>query len=130
MPTYEYECEKCGHNFELFQSMSEDPVEICPVCKKKSVRRLIFGGIGVIFKGDGFYVTDSKKNQAPGRGQKDGKDKKEISDNGSGEAIKKPENPESDKKKSESDKTESGTKNAEKGKDSKKMTKTEPVGKS
>ena len=57
MPTYEYECGKCNYNFEVFQSISEDPVKKCPECGK-GVRRLIFGGAGVIFKGSGFYTTD------------------------------------------------------------------------
>ena len=57
MPTYEYECKSCSHNFEVFQSMSEQPLKDCPECGKE-VRRLIFGGAGVIFKGSGFYVTD------------------------------------------------------------------------
>ena len=71
MPTYEYECKKCSYNFELFQSMSDEPIKICPQCGKE-VRRLIFGGAGVIFKGPGFYVTDkaagaaSKKSAAKG----------------------------------------------------------------
>ena len=64
MPRYEYECRSCGHNFELTQSMSDEPVKDCPKCGKE-VRRLIFGGSGVIFKGSGFYVNDSKgKNPA------------------------------------------------------------------
>jgi putative FmdB family regulatory protein len=57
MPTYEYECKSCGHTFEAFQAMSDDPLDSCPKCGK-SVRRLIRGGTGVIFKGSGFYVTD------------------------------------------------------------------------
>jgi len=57
MPTYEYECKSCGHSFEVFQSMSEEPLKTCVKCGKE-VRRLIFGGAGVIFKGSGFYVTD------------------------------------------------------------------------
>jgi putative FmdB family regulatory protein len=60
MPTYEYECKSCSHNFEVFQSMSEAPIKICPECGGE-VRRLIFGGAGVIFKGSGFYVTDKGK---------------------------------------------------------------------
>lgn len=59
MPTYEYECRACGHSFEKTQSMSDDPVKDCPECGK-DVRRLIFGGAGIIFKGSGFYVNDSK----------------------------------------------------------------------
>jgi len=60
MPTYEYECKSCSHNFEVFQSMSDPPLKDCPRCGKE-VRRLIFGGAGVIFKGSGFYVTDKSK---------------------------------------------------------------------
>jgi len=60
MPTYEYECKTCSHNFEAFQSMSEQPLKDCPKCGKE-IRRLIFGGTGVIFKGSGFYVTDKSK---------------------------------------------------------------------
>ncbi|HRY72489.1 MAG TPA: zinc ribbon domain-containing protein [Spirochaetia bacterium] len=61
MPTYEYECKSCGKTFEAFQSMSEAPLSSCPTCGK-SVRRLIGGGTGIIFKGSGFYVNDSKKS--------------------------------------------------------------------
>lgn len=60
MPTYEYECLSCGHTFELFQSMSEEPAKECPTCGKE-VRRLISPGLGIIFKGSGFYVTDNRK---------------------------------------------------------------------
>jgi putative FmdB family regulatory protein len=60
MPTYEYECTSCGNNFEAFQSMSDEPIKVCPACGQK-VRRLINGGTGVIFKGSGFYINDSKK---------------------------------------------------------------------
>ncbi len=60
MPTYEYECVECGHRFEAFQSMSDDPLRECEHCKGP-VKRLIFGGTGIIFKGSGFYVNDSNK---------------------------------------------------------------------
>ena len=60
MPTYEYECEGCGHAFEAFQSMTEDPIRKCPSCGKKKVRRLIGRGGAVIFKGSGFYITDHR----------------------------------------------------------------------
>jgi putative FmdB family regulatory protein len=63
MPTYEYVCTKCGHRFEALQSMTEKPLSRCPVCKS-AVRRVINGGIGVIFKGSGFYSTDNKKSSA------------------------------------------------------------------
>lgn len=63
MPTYEYECRACNHAFELFQAMSDEPVKVCPECGG-SVRRMIGGGTGIIFKGSGFYVTDSKKSSS------------------------------------------------------------------
>ena len=60
MPTYDYECDACGHSFDAFQSMSDEPLKKCPKCGKMKLRRLIGGGLGVIFKGSGFYVNDSK----------------------------------------------------------------------
>lgn len=63
MPTYEYECEKCGHKFELFQSMKDEPIDKCPECKGPVVR-LMGTGAGIIFKGTGFYETDYKKKSA------------------------------------------------------------------
>jgi putative FmdB family regulatory protein len=74
MPTYEYECKSCGHIFDVFQNMSDDPVKVCPECGKE-VRRLIKGGTGVIFKGSGFYVTDKNKGSAgtPSKAKKDDK---------------------------------------------------------
>lgn len=58
MPTYEYECRSCQHQFELFQAITAKPVTRCPKCHKEQVRRLIGRGAGVIFKGTGFYQTD------------------------------------------------------------------------
>ncbi len=61
MPTYEYECEACGKEFELFQSMRDEPIKDCPDCGGiGTVRRLIGSGGGLIFKGSGFYITDYK----------------------------------------------------------------------
>jgi putative FmdB family regulatory protein len=59
MPTYDYECSSCGHAFEAFQSMSDAPLSSCPECGK-AVKRLIGGGMGIIFKGSGFYKNDSR----------------------------------------------------------------------
>jgi putative FmdB family regulatory protein len=61
MPTYDYQCRKCGHRFEQFQSITAAPVKSCPKCKGK-VARLLSGGAGIIFKGSGFYHTDYKKS--------------------------------------------------------------------
>jgi putative FmdB family regulatory protein len=59
MPTYEYKCTQCGYLFELFQTMTAEPVKYCPKCNGK-VKRLIGPGAGPIFKGTGFYQTDYK----------------------------------------------------------------------
>ncbi|MFO8006447.1 MAG: FmdB family zinc ribbon protein [Candidatus Brocadiia bacterium] len=61
MPTYEYECTESGRRFEVLQGMEDDPLENCPECGG-TVRRLISGGAGVVFKGNGFYATDSKRS--------------------------------------------------------------------
>ena len=65
MPTYEYACGKCGHQFEIFQSMKDQPLTVCPKekCKlskwgKGRVKKLLGTGAGLIFKGSGFYITD------------------------------------------------------------------------
>lgn len=63
MPTYEYKCNNCGEIFEFFQKMSDDPVRECPVCGG-DLQRVISGGIGVIFKGSGFYTTDYKNSSS------------------------------------------------------------------
>jgi putative FmdB family regulatory protein len=62
MPTYEYECTKCGHRFEYFQGIKEEPLKECPRCSSP-VKRLISSGAGIIFRGSGFYETDYKKKR-------------------------------------------------------------------
>jgi len=61
MPTYDYECTKCGHRFEAFQSIMDAPLKKCPSCRCGKVKRLIGSGGGIIFRGTGFYCTDYKK---------------------------------------------------------------------
>jgi putative FmdB family regulatory protein len=58
MPTYEYKCQACGHEFEKFQQMSAGHIKKCPACGKLKLKRLIGTGAGLIFKGSGFYITD------------------------------------------------------------------------
>jgi len=59
MPTYEYKCGKCGLIFDEFQSITAKPLEDCPKCgSKRSLKRLIGAGGGILFKGSGFYQTD------------------------------------------------------------------------
>jgi putative FmdB family regulatory protein len=62
MPTYDYECDACGHAFELFQSISEPVKRKCPACKKQKLRRLFGTGAAVMFKGTGFYQTDYRSD--------------------------------------------------------------------
>lgn len=63
MPTYEYECQSCGYRFEQFQKMSDLPVKICPECGAP-VMKLIGAGMGIIFKGSGFFATDYSRRSA------------------------------------------------------------------
>ncbi len=62
MPTYDYVCDGCGHEFEAFESMKADPQTVCPSCAKASLRRKIGGGGAIIFKGSGFYQTDYRSD--------------------------------------------------------------------
>ncbi len=61
MPTYEYKCDSCKEQFEVFQKMSDEPLKKCPSCQG-DIRRLISGGAGLLFKGSGFYTTDYRKS--------------------------------------------------------------------
>lgn len=60
MPTYDYECDACGHTFELFQQMKDKVKRKCPECKKLKLRRLFGTGAAVLFKGVGFHCNDYK----------------------------------------------------------------------
>lgn len=62
MPTYDYVCKNCNYRFEEFQQMSAAPLKICPNCKNETVKRLISGGNGFLFKGSGFYITDYRSS--------------------------------------------------------------------
>lgn len=74
MPTYDYRCSACKHEFEKLQSFSEKPVKKCPKCGKAAAKRLIGAGGGIIFKGSGFYQTDYKKSSVPPAKTKDSSD--------------------------------------------------------
>ena len=63
MPTYDYRCNSCGNIWEVFQSMTDKKITTCPKCQKETAERLISGGGGVIFRGDGFYETDYKRKK-------------------------------------------------------------------
>jgi putative FmdB family regulatory protein len=89
MPTYEYHCDACEHNFDEFQSINDKPLKKCPKCGKPKLRRVFGAGAAIIFKGSGFYQTDyrsesykaaakaeqesSKTDKASADGKADGK---------------------------------------------------------
>jgi putative FmdB family regulatory protein len=108
MPTYDYQCQACGHDWELYQSMKDSPVTHCPKCKKKKAKRLLGLGAGIIFKGTGFYETDYKK--------KSGNEKKESSGDSASSESKKP----TDKSNSSSSESSSKKKDIKKSSGSKK----------
>jgi putative FmdB family regulatory protein len=75
MPTYEYACQGCSHQFEQFQSIKDEPLVQCPKCKKRKLKRLVGSGAGLIFKGTGFYITDYKKKSGGGGESSSGESK-------------------------------------------------------
>lgn len=97
MPTYEYVCSKCGHQFEKFQSMAESPLTVCPkeLCGQKKwgkgkVKKMIGAGAGLIFKGSGFYITDyrSEKYKAAAKKESGGGETKSSGSSESKPAAK------------------------------------------
>ena len=97
MPTYDYECDACGHKYEVFQSMADEVLTKCPKCKKKKLRRLFGAGAAVVFKGTGFYTTDYRSDSYKKSAEAD---KKASSDSpaASGGDNKKSESKSSDSK--------------------------------
>ena len=97
MPTYEYVCSKCGHEFEKFQSMADKSLEICPkeVCTQKKwgrgkVKKKISAGAGLIFKGSGFYITDYRSEKYKEAAKKDSAAAKPASESKSSGTESKP----------------------------------------
>ena len=82
MPHYDYVCDSCSHEFEIFQSMSADHLTACPKCEQESLRRKIGIGAGIIFKGSGFYETDYKYKSKPG--SEDGAKQSEVKESKDG----------------------------------------------
>ncbi|MCC7374496.1 MAG: zinc ribbon domain-containing protein [Verrucomicrobiales bacterium] len=98
MPTYQYECAKCGHQFEVFQSMKDNALEVCPKDKcpqkrwgKGKIRRQLGVGAGIIFKGSGFYITDYRSDSYKAGAKKDS----ESSSSSSSSSSKKADTPSS-----------------------------------
>jgi putative FmdB family regulatory protein len=85
MPTYEYVCDGCGHNFDEFQSMKDDPLKTCPQCHEDKLRRLFGIGAAILFKGSGFYQTDYRSDsyQAGAKAEQSSSEKPAGSDKSS-----------------------------------------------
>jgi putative FmdB family regulatory protein len=79
LPTYEYHCDSCDENFDVVQSFQDDPLTTCPTCG--SPVRKVFGNVGIVFKGSGFYKTDSRTKSTAKAGSGEGSS---SSDSGSG----------------------------------------------
>lgn len=94
MPTYDYQCDACGHEFELFQSINDPVEENCPECKKPKLRRLFGAGAAIVFKGSGFYQTDyrsesyKKRAKAESEGGSSSKEKGKSETKSSGSDTK------------------------------------------
>jgi putative FmdB family regulatory protein len=71
MPTYDYVCDACGHEFEAFESIKADPQRICPACQQERLRRKIGAGAAILFKGSGFYQTDYRSDSYKKRAEAD-----------------------------------------------------------
>ena len=94
MPSYTYHCEKCGHEFEKYQTFSEEPLSICPQCHEEALRK-VYKPAMVVFKGSGYYVTDHKSAKS----SVNHITKESDSDNGQGDSKKKDEKPKKSKAK-------------------------------
>lgn len=88
MPTYDYECDACGHEMELFQSITEDPIKKCPACRKNKLRRLFGTGAAIMFKGSGFYETDYRSESYKKAAAADKKKSESSSSDSSGSTTK------------------------------------------
>ena len=100
MPTYDYKCQACGQEFELFQQMSAPGKKKCPECATLKLKRLIGAGSGVMFKGSGFYETDyrsdsykkdakaAKESSKPKKSDKKSRESKKKSKDASGTSNK------------------------------------------
>jgi len=79
MPTYEYRCNSCGHQCDIFQSIKDRPLRKCPACAKLSMKRLIGSGAGIIFRGSGFYETDYRSESYLSQARKESSSASEAS---------------------------------------------------
>jgi putative FmdB family regulatory protein len=119
MPTYDYECDACGHKLEVFQSITAEPLTKCPECNKKKLRRLLGTGAALMFKGSGFYTTDyrsegyKKRAEADKKSTEGGGDSKGSESKGGDSGGKSSESPAAAKAESKSE-TKTKSKKADK----------------
>jgi putative FmdB family regulatory protein len=107
VPTYDYRCDGCGHEFDAFQSITDAALKKCPKCGKSKLRRLIGAGAGIIFKGSGFYETDYKRSRAGG-----GSGPSSSSEKGADKPAEKATEPKPEKKDSSKKSGSKGSKKA------------------
>jgi putative FmdB family regulatory protein len=101
MPTYDYRCQFCHEHTEAFQKMSDAPLVTCPHCGKEGLQRVVTGGAGVIYKGEGWYVTDYSKKSSGGKDEPKKETKTETKKEGTDAApAAKPEAPKASETKS------------------------------
>ncbi|OYP29866.1 FmdB family zinc ribbon protein [Rhodopirellula sp. MGV] len=86
MPTYDYQCDACGHEMELFQGINDPVKKKCPECGKLKLRRLFGSGAAIVFKGSGFYQTDYRSDSYKKAAKADNKPSESKSDSGKGDA--------------------------------------------
>ena len=113
MPTYQYRCQSCEHELELFQGITEAPKKKCPACKRRSLKRVIGPGAGLIFKGSGFYLTDYRSDSY--KKAAEAEKKGESPSSGAGDKAPESKSPE---KKTPEKKTKEEKKGKDKGKSS------------
>src|SRR6202171_6279756 len=82
MPTYEYQCDACQHNFDDFQGINDKPLKKCPKCGKAKLRRVFGTGAAILFKGSGFYETDYRSESYKAGAKADAEKNKPATDNG------------------------------------------------
>ena len=115
MPTYEYRCDTCDRTFDVVQSFDDDPLTRCPTCDAPV--RKVFGSIGIVFKGSGFYKTDSRNGSSAGRSSEkasstaDGAGSGDRSDGGSKGGEAKPDGKKSTSASESGSKSNSGSRN-------------------
>ena len=101
MPTYDYECDACGHTLEIFQGINDPKKKKCPECGKNKLQRLFGTGAAIVFKGSGFYETDYRSEGYKKAAKKDKESQKSETSSDKGSKASKSESKASKPKKSD-----------------------------